>query len=244
MQDIATTGTLPLSSRHFWVCIGVQLSELSHASHVYLSHHTVTRKCRTSCGRAWASWYRNTTVCCSMSMVSKTSRSQSSAVLTKYRWSYILTNCNHFSITHMLGLNFTPKSWAESLPLMSVDYACTALTRSDLNYCHGPQMPSVPSTWVVWRCVMAVVLHCSSHWLSYWVDELDFCNIKTFKHAHLKFPESGQSKGTSIHTRVHNAATLVWGPLRLTTIKCNRLPSSSVAIAWEQYSQPSPIFHA
>lgn len=46
-------------------------------------------------------------------------------VLIRYRCSFMLTNCSHFSpfraatmATHMHGLNFTLKSWAESLALI------------------------------------------------------------------------------------------------------------------------------
>ena len=67
------------------------------------------------------------TVCCSMSMVSKTS-------------------CSHFSIQgsyygytlHTLGLNFTMKSWAESLALMSV-------------IMHGPYLKWTQLLYVIWR---------------------------------------------------------------------------------------------
>ena len=57
------------------------------------------------------SWHTNVTagfvtVCCSMSMVSKT------------LWSHFACQGNY--ATHTLGLNFTIKSWAESLVLMSV----------------------------------------------------------------------------------------------------------------------------
>ena len=50
------------------------------------------------------------------------------------------TLCNHFacqgsySTTHTLGLNFTIKSWAESLAIMSV-IITMALTWSEHNYC-------------------------------------------------------------------------------------------------------------
>ena len=66
-------------------------------------------------------------VCCSMSVVSKTPCSQAASiygennttVLTRYRWSVRTSTM----ATQTLGLNFTLKSWAESLALMSVDYA-------------------------------------------------------------------------------------------------------------------------
>ena len=42
-----------------------------------------------------------------------------------------------------------------------------------------------------------------------------FHHCEIFEYAHLKFTVSGRSKPTSIHTRVRNAVTLVWGSLRL-----------------------------
>ena len=63
-------------------------------------------------------------------------------------------------------------------------------------------------------CTLTVALH--------WPQMLhvDLCEI--FECAHLKFTVSGRSKQTnkrtSIHTRVCNAVTLVWGSLRLAPI--------------------------
>ena len=53
--------------------------------------------------------------------------------------------------------------------------------------------------------------------------------ILKLKHAHLKFPVSGWSKRTSIHTYVRNVVTLVWGLLRLAPI--------NMYIADNQHSQ-------
>ena len=68
-----------------------------------------------------------------------------------------------------------------------------------------------------------------------------FHHREIFEYAHLKFTVSSRSKPTSIHTRVRNAVTLVWGSLRLAPISC-RLPFLSFSSFFLQSHQVwSPV---
>ena len=66
-------------------------------------------------------------MCCSMSMASKTSCSQAVYMYSSHEMVIDADKLQPFlrsiTVTHILGLYFTLKSWAESLVLMSVDYA-------------------------------------------------------------------------------------------------------------------------
>ena len=162
---------------------------------------TYTRKCRTLWGRAWASWYRNTTVCCCMSVVSKTSCSQAVQFSPDVDVDKLQPFLRSIMATHILGLNFTLNSWTESLALMSIDYSWPLPEATSTTVCKFVlSISSLPLSVMVRGChacvnlsslrseflsrrhrVMAVVLHCSSHRLiTYWVHELDLdlCNIK------------------------------------------------------------------
>ena len=59
------------------------------------------------------------------------------------------------------------------------------------------------------------VARCLLNYKSAWT----FHHREIFEYAHLKFTVSGRSKPTSIHTRVRNAVTLVWGLLRLAPMR-------------------------
>lgn len=126
-------------------------------------------------------------------------------VLIRYRCSFMLTNCSHFSpfraatmATDMHGLNFTLKSWAESLGLiMHGPYQplCVILT-----VCEQP-----PLSVVVRRCHVCINLSClcagflscqTLHWSSLSLTELAkdvhflFAHKATSKHTHNASPTS------------------------------------------------------
>ena len=141
--------------------------------------------------------------CCSMSMVSKTS-------------------CSHFACqgsyyaTHTLGLNFTIKSWAKSLALMSV-------------IMHGPYLKRTQRLCVIWRHCMSAACPCLNlchgsqsrfhrrgvnmnvEWT--WICFSTCANLKSVRF--FKFSVYGHTQ-TYIHTHASsNAVMLVWGLLRL-----------------------------
>ena len=108
------------------------------------------------------------TVCCSMSVVSKTSCSQAvDIVVTRYNhtcWQIAVTSPvkEVTTATHKLGLNFTLKSWTKSLALNYECRLCMALEFSDLNYtCNSvPCLNSLPLSVMVHSCHACVNLSC------------------------------------------------------------------------------------
>ena len=114
------------------------------------------------------------TVCCFMSMVSKTSCSN-------------FTCQGSYYTTHTLGLNFTIKSWAESLALMSV-------------IMHGPYLKRTQLLCVIWRSMTiceqpALVCHGSqSRFHRTWIC---FSNFEIHSLIYDMWPQA------DIHTYIH-----------------------------------------
>ena len=132
------------------------------------------------------------TVCCSMSMVSRTS-------------------CSHFTCqgsyyaTHTLVLSFTMKSWAESLvPFIWVSL-CMALTWSERNYCAWFDGTVCEQPALVYHGLQ-------SRFSSAWTEqEFVLARMQIWNpFAQFKFSVYGHK-----HTHVSsNAVTLVWGSLQ------------------------------
>ena len=148
------------------------------------------------------------TVCCSNDMMSMVSK----------------TLCSHFYCqgsyytAHTLGLNFTMKSSAESLVVMSL---CMALIWSKFDYCmwfdgtvfehpalvcHGPQSHS----WHHWVCSYTVRVHrVNFHWT--WICFSTCANLK-FPFVQFKISVYGHTY-TDLHT--HASCNVVWESLRV-----------------------------
>ena len=123
------------------------------------------------------------------------------------------------------------KLYTEIMAFMSVVYAWPATYSTTVHIKFSQPASGLPSsveaqtsatrasTSVIFApgpryCTLTVALH--------WPHMLHVDLREIFECAHLKFTVSGRSKQTnkrtSIHTRMRNAVTLVWGSLRLASI--------------------------
>ena len=149
------------------------------------------------------------TVCCYMSMLSKTPCSQSSIVLIRYRWSYILKNCSHFS-SQGSYYDYTHTYTTEVMSLISGAnecQLCIVLTWRELNYtvrnlyhlwtaspCLSWSAVAMHTlAWVVFApgfftpaCTLAVALQWL-HWQRKTTGEWPFSLHEIFKCTHLKY---------------------------------------------------------
>ena len=134
--------------------------------------------------------------------------------------------------------NFQFKCLVDNFPLLIGTFSASLTTRKMLRrawassklHLECPQTCSYPSSRTTMATGASTKLHsqtlhayfhgfcsvvCWSTRTSVWT----FHQHETFECSHLKFMVSGWSKQTSIHTRVHNAVTLVWGSLRFAPVK-------------------------
>ena len=86
--------------------------------------------------------------------------------------------------------------------------------------CQGIQLESSSISLSHRPCSLAVALHACFHGLALIAEVHVGVDIhrEIFESADFKFPVSGRSMHSRIHTRVRNAVTLVWGSLRLAPI--------------------------